>query len=124
MRALHHGRLEVGAPERVAMPADDRLATLGDRIVDEIFDRAQGALIDQWALFSSGFESISNFELCDCDGEAICELLVDLLLYQQPVGAHAGLPAVAVFRSHRAGNGLIQIRIVEYDEWRVTAKLE
>ena len=49
--------------------------------------------------------------------------VVDAGLDEEAVGAHAGLPGVAIFGDHRALDRPVDVGIVEDDEGRVAAKL-
>ncbi len=57
---------------------------------------------------------------CQRLGKAV----VNAGLHEDAVGAYARLPGVAIFGGHGAGDGLIEIGIVEYDQRRVAAELE
>ena len=43
---------------------------------------------------------------------------------EEPVHTHAGLSGIAVLAGQRARNRRIQIRVLEYDEWRIAAEFE
>jgi len=56
--------------------------------------------------------------------EAAGELLVDGVVDEEPVGAHARLAAVAEFRDHRPVDCGVQVGVLEDDEGRVAAQFQ
>ena len=52
------------------------------------------------------------------------ERVVDPVLHENPVGAHAGLPGVAELGRDRALDRQLEVGIVEHDQRRVAAELE
>ena len=88
------------------------------------FDLLDGRRIDHRANLDPGLCPRANFQRFDPRGQRGDEGVVNARLNRDPVGADAGLAAIAELRGHRAFNGGLQIGVVENDERRVAAQLE
>ena len=69
-------------------------------------------------------EAVGDHEPRHALGEAGQEVVVDPVLDEDPVGRDAGLARVAVLAGQRAGDGGLEVGVVEDDEGRVAAELE
>src|SRR5262249_52482410 len=66
----------------------------------------------------------AHLHLRDLCGELRRERVVDAVLDEEAIAAHAGLAGIAVLRRDRAVDGRVEIGVVEYEERRVAAELE
>ena len=80
--------------------------------------------VDQRALLGLAGEPVADAELPHRGDQLLGERLVDAVLHQQAVRAHAGLPGVAVLGRDRARDRGVEVGVVEHDERRVAAELE
>ena len=120
-----HRRLEEAAAERDdAVPPTSTFApfAIASAMWLSTFSTALSSM--SGPCVAPGSEPGAGFSFAHRGGELVGERVVDRVLHQQPVRAHAGLPGVAVLRHDRAFHRRIQIRIVEDDERRVAAELE
>ena len=106
------------------MAADGQTRAFCERVVDVLFDFFDRAIVDQRALCRARFEAWCRLELPDGVGQLRGKRVVDAIVHEEPVRAHARLSAVAVLGGDRALDRAVQIRIVEDDERRVAAKLQ
>src|SRR5262249_4121333 len=97
-----HRRLEERAAQRMALAARGDLGALGYGVLDVLLDLLDRLAVDQRALRDAGFQTIADLQLLDRADELLGESVVDLVLYQEAVGADAGLPGVAVLGHDRA----------------------
>ena len=108
----------------MALAAGDDLGAALDRIGDVLLDLVDRFHVDQRPLRHAGFGAVADLHRRDFLRELFDELVVDLVLGVDAVGADAGLAHVAVFRDHGAFDRGIDIGIVEHHERRVAAELE
>src|SRR6266849_5042082 len=97
-----HGRLEERSTERVALAAGQHFRAFRNRVRDVFFDFLYRGFFDEWALDDARLHAVADFHRFHFFGELGGEDVVDLVLHQKPVGAHAGLAGVAVFGGERA----------------------
>ena len=121
-----HGRLEElrpsrGARRRVSSSAPRSSASATWRC--DLLDRR---LLDQRAdVDVRGSRPSATTEPRDAASVSRCqEVVVDRVLDEDPVGRDAGLAGVAVLAEQRAGDGGVEVGVVEDDERRVAAELE
>ena len=105
-------------------PPMSTLAPFFDGIADERLDLGDRLAVDQRADSGAGLDAGADGELLDRLDQRRREAVVDAGLHQDAVGADASLAGVAIFGGHGAGDGLIEIGVVEDDERRVAAELE
>jgi len=87
-------------------------------------DLLDGGSVDQRADADSRAEAVADDELRHGCREAGEEVVVDRVLHEHPVRRDAGLAGVAELADDRAGDGLVEVGVVEDDERRVAAELE
>ena len=79
-----------------------------------------------YEVITAVFKAVADAELGDrrgeLFGEALGERVVNARLHVEAVGAHAGLPGIALLRGERAGHRGLDVGIVEHDERRVAAQ--
>ena len=80
--------------------------------------------VDERPLNDARVETVPDLHRAHRLAEPRRELLVDPVLDQHAVRTHTGLPHVPVLRRDRAGNGRLEIGVVEDDEGGVPAELE
>ena len=89
-----------------------------------LFDFGNGLLIDQGTLIGHALEAIAHAQFADRRAELPGEIVVYALLYQQAIGAHAGLTGIAVFAGDGSVHRRIQIGVVEHDERGIAAQFQ
>ena len=104
--------------------ACDKPRTLLQCIPDMGLDLFDRLLVDQWSLAHAFCGPLANPESLDCLREFFGKGVVDALLHEQPVGADAGLARVAVLGCHGAGDGRIEIGIIEDNEGSIASELQ
>jgi ParB family chromosome partitioning protein len=108
----------------VAVSADEHRCALRERILDVRLDLLHRLVVDERSLRRAGVQARRRVQLPDGDGELCGECVVDRVLHEHAVRAHAGLAGVSILRDDRALHCGIQIRIVEHDERRIAAELQ
>ena len=106
----------------MALAAQQHLATLIDGILDKLFHGLHGADVNQGALLGVFIHAVAHFHFADGRHQFFSKGVVDPLLYQQSVGADTSLSGVAELGFYRTLHRGIQIRILKYDKWRITAQ--
>ena len=119
-----HRRLEEAAAERVALAAGDDFRAALHGIGNVLLDLVDRLHVDQRALHDAGFRAVADLHRCDLLRKFFDELVVDLVLGVEAVGADAGLPHVAILGDNGALDRRIDIGVVEHHERRVAAELE
>ena len=104
--------------------AGQHLRSLGTGVGDMALDLVEALVVDDRPLLDPVFHAVAHFHRCCYLGQAASELVIDSVLHEDAVGADTGLAGIAVFRGHGAGDGRIDIGIVEDDQRRVAAELE
>jgi hypothetical protein len=95
-------RLEEGAPPSTErLPPTATLAPLLTRVGDVRLDLFGRLHVDQRADHGTRFEAVGDLHRTRGLGQSLGEGIVDAVLHQDPVGAHAGLPGIAIFRGDR-----------------------
>src|SRR5205807_8949150 len=89
-----HGRLEKAAAENVAMAADEDFCALGLCVADVVFDFLYGGIVNERSLGGSGLEAGSRLQSFDGDGKLGGENIVDRVLHEQAIRAHASLAGI------------------------------
>ena len=89
-----------------------------------LLDLLDSGGIDQRPLHDAGFRSRPDLERAHPFGELLRERVVDRLVDEEPIGAHARLAAVAVFGNDGAFRCGVEIGVVEDDERRVAAEFQ
>ena len=108
----------------MALAAGDDLGAALDRVRDVLLDLVDRFHVDQRPLHHAGFGAVADLHRRDLLRKLFDELVVDLVLGVEAVGADAGLAHVAVFRDDGAFDRGIDIGVVEHHERRVAAELE
>ncbi len=88
------------------------------------FDLLNGAIVDERSDQRVALEAIADFHLRNHFCKALGETIVDAALNEDSVRAHASLSCIPIFRSDRALDGDLDVRVIEYDERRIAAELE
>src|SRR6266571_8566498 len=96
-----HGRLEERSAERVALAAHEDFRALRDRVRDVFLYLRHRGLVDERTLHDAGLHAVADLHGLHLFGELRGERVVDFVLHEQPVGAHAGLTGVSVLGSKR-----------------------
>ena len=123
MGVADNGGLEEESACRVARAAGNYFAASGERVGQVFFHFGQRGLINQRAAFRAVFQAVAHFQVACRLGEFADKFVIHAALHIDAVGAHAGLAGVAEFAGNRAGDGGIEIGIVEHDKRRVAAQL-
>ena len=89
-----------------------------------LHDLVGGIAVDQGRLADAIFQTITDFHGLDGGFQLFHESIVDAVLYQKAVNAHAGLASVAELAGHGAFHGLVQVGIVKDDKGRVAAQFQ
>ena len=118
----HHGGLEELPLQPLA--THQHTAALGLGIVHMALHFFQCGLLDQRALVHAVVKAVAHLGGFHLGGKLGHELVVHALLHVDAVGAHAGLPGVAVLAGKGAFHGGVDVRVVEHDEWRIAAQFQ
>src|SRR6185436_17378861 len=86
------------------------------RIGNVLFDLVDRFHVNQRALHHARFGAVADLHRRDLLRKLFDELVVDLVLGVEPVGADAGLAHVAVFRDDRAFDRGVDIGVVKHHE--------
>ena len=81
-------------------------------------------IVDQRSNLRARRTAIANFQRCYRGGQPFDEFIMHSALHQESIGAYTGLPGVAELACHGANNGFIKVRVVEDNEWRMSAKFQ
>ena len=108
----------------MALAAGDDLGAVLDRVRDVLLDLVDRFHVDQRPLRHALLGAVADLHRRDLLRQLLDELIVDLVLGVDAVGADAGLAHVAIFRDHRAFDRGIDIGVVEHHERRVAAEFE
>ncbi|VTR69300.1 hypothetical protein DESC_740039 [Desulfosarcina cetonica] len=119
-----HGGLEEGAAQGVGLSATEQAGTARKGVVDVMGHLVHGGAVDQRSLLHAGGHAVSHLEGFHGGHQPAGEFVVNTGLHEQPVGAHAGLPGVAVFGDHGPFHGPVQVGVVEDDERCVAAQFQ
>jgi len=92
------------------------LKGVGDAALD-LFDRLH---VDPRPDHSTRLEPVGDLQRPGGLGEALGKGVIDAVLHQDAVGAHAGLAGIAVFRGDGTLNRHLDVGVVEDDELCVT----
>ena len=106
------------------LAAGRNLRALRCRVRDVLLDLLDRAHVDERPLLRAVLQPVADLEPADLFGHPGGERVVDPVLYQHPVGAHAGLPGVAILRSHCSRHRRVEVRVVEHDERGIAAELQ
>ena len=123
MGVADNGGLEEQFACRVACATGNYFAAVGERVGQVFFHFGQRGLINQRAAFRAAFQAVAHFQVACRLSEFADKFVIHAALHIDAVGAHAGLPSVAEFAGNRAGDGGIEIGIVEHDKRCVAAQL-
>ena len=123
MGVADNGGLEEELACRVARAAGNYFAAVGECVGQVFFHFGQRGLINQRAAFRAAFQAVAHFQVACRLGEFADKFVIHAALHIDAVGAHAGLAGVAEFAGNRAGDGGIEVGIVEHDKRRVAAQL-
>ena len=104
--------------------AGQHLGTLGAGVGDMALDLVEALAVDDRPLLDPVLHAVADLHRGGRLGQAAGELVIDSVLHEDAVGADTGLAGIAVFRGHGAGDGRVDIGIVEDDQRRVAAELE
>ena len=116
--------LEKSAAQRVPFSTNQNLGALFCGVRNVTFYFGNRCIIDQWPLRRAGFQAGCGLQSLHSARQFFRERVVNFLLHQKAVGANAGLPGIAVFRSDCAFNRGVQIGVIKNNERRIAAKLE
>ena len=105
-------------------PPVEQLGALLLAQVDVAEDLVHLLLRDLRALLGGRVERVADLALLGLLGQALDELLVDLLLDEQPAAGRAALAAVEVDGVEGAGDGLLHVGVGEDDVRALAAQLE
>ncbi len=94
-----------------------------DGIVDEFLDVLERLARDDRAVRHALVEAVTDLVGADDFLQFLDELVVDRVLHEDAVGAHAGLARVAVLRRCSTRRRQLQVCVVEHDDRGVAAKL-
>ncbi len=108
----------------VGRTAVQQFRPLAHCIVDMPGDFADRRRIDQRADGHALFQTVADLEFAHFLHQPCSEAVINAVLHQNAVGAHAGLPGVAEFAEHDARHCLFQVRVVKHDEGRVAAQFQ
>ena len=108
----------------MALAAGDDLGAALDRVCDVLLDLVDRLHVDQRPLGDALLGAVADLHRRDLLRKLLDELVVDLVLGIDAVGADAGLAHVAILRDHGAFDRGIDIGVVEHHERRVAAELE
>jgi ParB family chromosome partitioning protein len=107
----------------VALAAGQHPRAFRQRVADVLFDFLDRFHVDERPLGDAVVEAAADFQLRDLVGELLRKSVIDAVLHEKAVRADAGLTGIAVFGSHRAFDGRIEVGVVEHDERRIAAEL-
>jgi hypothetical protein len=116
-----HRRLEEGAALRGALAARHHLGAFLDRIGDvrlDLFDRLH---VNERPDHRARLEAVGDLHRPGGLGEAPRKRVIDAVLYQNAVGADAGLAGIPIFRGDRALYHNFEIGVVKDNERCVAA---
>ena len=80
--------------------------------------------VDERADHRTPLEAVGDLHRAGRLREVLRKGIVDAVLHQKSIGAHAGLAGIAVFGRDRALHHYLDIGVVEDDEWRVAAQFQ
>jgi ParB family chromosome partitioning protein len=89
-----------------------------------LFDLRERLLVDERTLIRLAGEAVANPQLLHRGDELAREFVIDLVLHDEAVRAHAGLARVAVLARDRARDGGVEVGVIENEERRVAAELQ
>ena len=108
----------------MSLAAVENLCTFRDGILCESVDLGDGVLVDKRADVALGVMTRADFELLHRLHKRCRKAIVDARLHEDAIGANAGLSGVAILRGHGARDCLIEVGIVENEEWGIAAQLQ
>jgi hypothetical protein len=79
--------------------------------------------VDEWPYHRTRLEPVGDLHRAGGLGQPLGKGVIDAVLHQDPVGAHAGLPGIPIFRGDRTLDRHLDIGVVKDDERRVAAEL-
>ncbi len=106
------------------MPAMNDFRAFAFRVLDVRLDLPDGAVVDQRAVRDALLVPAADLERLDLLGEQPREGVVDAFLHVDAVRADARLARGAELAGDSAGDGGVEVGVVEDDEWGVAAQLE
>src|SRR5258706_85649 len=95
-------KTEKAAALRGALVADDDFGALLYGVGDVRLDFLDRLHVDQRPDHRTRLEPVGDLHRPSSLGEALGKGVVDAVLHQNPVGAHAGLAGIAIFRGDRS----------------------
>src|SRR5258708_32767084 len=96
-----------------ALAAGDHLGALLDGVGDVRLDLLDRLHVDQGADHGTRLEPVGDLHGTSGLGEALGKGVIDAVLHQDAVGAHAGLPGIAVFRGDGTLHRSLDIGLVK-----------
>ncbi|MNS98220.1 hypothetical protein D3C72_1325820 [compost metagenome] len=103
--------------------ANQRARPASDRIVHVLLHLVDRRVVDQRPQIDVLLKAGAHSQGQHCLLEMLGERVIDAVLYENPVRAHAGLAGIAKLGCHGAGHGQVEIGVIEHDEGRVATQL-
>ena len=117
-------RLEEQPAALVRLAAEQHLGALRARVLDVRDDLVEPLAVDERADVHALLGADPDAQGGDRLRVALDERVVDAVLHEQAVGGDADLAGVAELAQDGAGDGLVEVGVVEDEERRVAAELE
>src|ERR1700693_2425882 len=100
--------------------AQEKTGTLREGVLNMFLHFLHCSLVDQRTLEKPWLEAMADFKFLDGGDEFLGKSIINARLDIETVGANTGLTGIAVFGNDRTFDCLIQVRIVEDDEWGIS----
>ncbi|MNS91257.1 hypothetical protein D3C72_1253380 [compost metagenome] len=117
-----NGRRKEVIAQLMGLAAQQYRGAVLHRVGDMLADFFHGGRINQRADGDTIIHAITDFQLGHCHLQLFGKGVVNAVLYQEAVGANAGLAGVAIFGRDGTGDGGVQIGIVKHDKRRIAAQ--
>src|SRR5271154_2313747 len=118
------GRLDEVTAVSDSIATADELGTLRAARLDVAHDFVELRLIDLRTLFRVGIERVADGSIPRSDAALFDELVVDLLLDEHPRSGAAALAVIEEEPEMSALNGVVQVRVREYDVRALSAEFQ
>ncbi|MNY26216.1 hypothetical protein D3C86_1600500 [compost metagenome] len=106
----------------VCLPTQKNLRPLADRIRYVLLHLGDRLAVDQGADLAVRIAARANLQCGGRRRQLGSELVIDPVLYEQSIRADTGLACIPELGNDRALHRSVDVRIIEHDKRRITAK--
>mmetsp|Transcript_55836 Transcript_55836/g.109297 ORF Transcript_55836/g.109297 Transcript_55836/m.109297 type:complete len:484 (+) Transcript_55836:1199-2650(+) len=120
----HCGLDEKPGPVAQGLPSAENLSPLGLGLLDGVEEPLPGSVVVERTAESALLQGVANRNSCVCLHEAALDLVVHLLVHEQPPQARAPLPTRPHCPEETPTDGQVQVRILHDHRSVVASKLQ